>query len=290
MLIQLVIILITVLSSGAFIILLLASKPYDEYVDTLDEKEFPIKCIYGAGFVLADKLKLDYKSRFANDLRQRVVILYGQKYSEFYIRVLYAQKLSICLLVFVLGSIFATFAGGTDSLVIFGIAIVIVGVVYYYFNTMAATKIKKKSDIYLKDFPGVVSTIALLVNAGMTLREAWSDVANSSSGELYEQMRQVTHDMDNGMAESDALYAFAIRCATPEIKKFTSFIVQGLEKGNRDLAFSLKNQSDELWEMKKQRALQQGDLAASKLLIPIMVMFIGILVLVMGPIMTNLGV
>lgn len=290
MIASIVILAITVLVSLLFIVFLLKSGQYNDYIATLDDKEFPIKEVYGVGFVLADKLKLDYKSKFANDLRQQVVILYGEKYSEFYIRVLYAQKFSICWLILVASGIFACLAQGSDSLVIFGLGLVLVGVMYYYFNTMASSKIKKKSAIYLKDFPNVVSTIALLVNAGMMLREAWTEVAYSSTGDLYDQMQKVSEDMDNGMSESDALYAFSLRCATPEIKKFTSFIVQGLEKGNKDLAFSLKNQSDELWEMKKQRVLQQGDLAASKLLIPIMVMFIGILVIVMGPIMTNIGI
>lgn len=289
MIASIVILIVTVLSSLLFVIFLATSSKYNQYIDTIDEKEFPVKSIYGAGFLLAEKLKIDYKSKFANDLRQQVVILYGEKYSEFFVRVLYAQKFSTCWLVLVASGIFSCFAQGSDSLVIFGLGLVMVGVVYYYMNTLAANKIKKKSAIYLKDFPGVVSTIALLVNAGMMLREAWTEVAYSSSGDLYAQMQRVSEDMDNGVSESDALYAFSLRCATPEIKKFTSFIVQGLEKGNKDLAFSLKNQSDELWEIKKQNVLQQGDLAASKLLIPIMVMFIGILVIVMGPIMTNIG-
>lgn len=290
MIVSIFIIAITVLLSLLFVVFLLKSRQYNDYIATLDDKEFPLKEVYGAGFVLADKLKLDYKSKFANDLRQQVVILYGEKYSEFYIRVLYAQKFSLCWLILIVSGIFACLVQGSDSLVIFGIGLVLFGVIYYYFNTMASSKIKKKSAIYLKEFPNVVSTIALLVNAGMMLREAWTEVAYSSTGDLYDQMQKVSEDMGNGMSESDALYAFSLRCATPEIKKFTSFIVQGLEKGNKDLAFSLKNQSDELWEMKKQRVLQQGDLAASKLLIPIMVMFIGILVIVMGPIMTNIGI
>lgn len=290
MIISIIILVITVLASLLFIIFLLKSNQYNDYINVLDDKEFPIKEIYGVGFVLEDKLKLDYKSKFANDLRQQVIILYGKKYSEFYIRAVYAQKFSICWLILVASGIFACFAQGFDGLIIFGLGLVMVGIMYYYFNTIVSRKIEKKSATYLKDFPNVVSTIALLVNAGMMLREAWTEVAYSSTGELYEQMQKVSEDMNNGMSESDALYVFSLRCATPEIKKFTSFIVQGLEKGNKDLAFSLKNQSDELWEMKKQRVLQQGDLATSKLLIPIMVMFIGILIIIMGPIMTNIGI
>lgn len=285
-----VILILTVILGALFVFFLITSDKYNDYMRTLDEEEFPLNCIYGVGFALSDILKLDYKSKFANELRKQVVILYGEKYSEFYIRVLYAQKFSICWLVFIASGIFACFTEGSDALMIFGMGLLLVGVIYYYFNTMLTEKIKKKSAIYLKEFPSVISTIALLVNAGMTLREAWAEVAYSSSGDLYAQMQRVSVDMNNGVSEADALYAFALRCSTPEIKKFTSFIIQGLEKGTEDLAFSLKKQSNELWEMKKQLVMQQGDLAASKLLIPIMIMFIGILVLVMGPIMTNIGV
>lgn len=281
---------LTILNSAFFIIILLTSGKYNEYIDALDSKEFQLKEAYGVGFRIADLLKIDYKSKYANDLRKQVSILYGEKYCEFYIRVLFAQKITICWLVFVAVGILSNFAQGTDSLLLFGIGLVMVGAVYYYYNTIAESKLKKKSMIYLKEFPNVVSTIALLVNSGMMLREAWSEVAFSDDGELNKQMQKTVEDMNNGVSEADALYSFSIRCSTSEIKKFTSFIVQNLEKGNKDLAFSLKKQSEELWEIKKQRVLQLGDLAASKLLIPIMIMFIGILVIVMGPIMSNMGI
>ena len=107
--------------------------------------------------------------------------------------------------------------------------------------------------------------------------------------ELYMEMRQVNENIDNGISEVDALFAFAARCVTPDIKKFTSFVVQGLEKGNKDLADALRHQTDELWALKKQNTLRRGELASSKLMIPLMIMFVGVLIMVMGPIMTNLG-
>ena len=102
-------------------------------------------------------------------------------------------------------------------------------------------------------------------------------------------MRKVNEDINNGMAEVDALNKFGTRCVTPEIKKFTALIVQGLEKGSRDLAYALQNQSDELWLLKKQTIIRKGELASSKLMIPLMVMFAGILIMIVGPIMANMG-
>ncbi len=290
MVINIVVLVITLIASIAFIICLATSGKYAEFIDALDEKEFPIKSIYGVGYCVADLFKLRYTSKLANDLRQQITILYGQKYCEFYIRVLYAQKISICWLVFLAGGIFACFTTGTDSIVIFGVGILLTGAVYTYFNTAMDSKIKKMSNEYMRDFPSVISTLALLVNAGMMLREAWEEVALSSSAPVYLQMQKSLEDMNNGASEAEALYSFSIRCATPEIKKLISLLIQGIDKGNKELSFSLKAQSEELWELKKQNILQQGEIAASRLLIPIMVMFVGVLVIVMGPILTNIGI
>jgi len=290
MILSIVIFVISIASSAFFVYLLLTSKSYDNFIEPIDSKEFQLKEIFGAGFKLTQILKIDFKSKRANALRSEAIILYGEKYGDYYLRVLYAQKFAVCFLVFIVACVFACFADVDSKLIMFGLGILLAGVLYYYFETNSTKKIGKRSVMFLGEFPNAIATIALLVNSGMMLREAWSDVAYSSDEELYLQMQKVTEDINNGKSESDALYAFALRCATPEIKKFTSFIVQGLEKGSKDLAYALKTQSEELWEMKKQSVLQQGELASSKLLIPIMIMFIGILIMVIGPIMTNLGI
>ena len=288
--VRLSIILFAIAVSGFFVFLLLTSKKHDEMLEPLSDKTFPLKDIYGAGFSLIDIFHIDFKSKSANKLREKIRILYGEKYVEYYIRVIYAQRLSFAILTLSSVSILSCFASGADGLFLLAIGIILSGVVYYYFGLRIDNQLKKQSQLYLSEFPDAISTIALLVNSGMVLRDAWSQVAFSDDKELYMQMRQVTEDTNNGVSESDALYKFGLRCATPEIKKFTALIIQGLEKGNRDLANVLRNQSSELWEMKRQNVLQQGQLAASKLLIPIFIMFIGILVMVMGPIMTNLGI
>jgi len=66
-------------------------------------------------------------------------------------------------------------------------------------------------------------------------------------------------------------------------------LVQGITKGNDELALLLKQQSKEAWETKKFHVRLQGEQASSKLLIPITMMFIGVLIMIVVPIFTNLG-
>ena len=142
----------------------------------------------------------------------------------------------------------------------------------------------------LSDFSNVVSKLALLTNAGMIMHEAWEEVAYTGETEIYREMQITVDQMNNGVSEADALYSFGNRCVIPEIKKFTSTIVQGISKGNSELVAMLQEQSKEVWALKKQNVRRQGEKAASKLMIPLMLMFVGILVMVIIPIFANLGV
>lgn len=280
---------LSLFSGLSFLFFLVASAEFNEYITPLDSKKFMLPEIYGVGFKLLKIFKFEYKTTGANDLRENVAILFGERYADYYMRVFYAQKISICYLIFVVGCAISAFAEGTDKLVLLALSMVVCGVLYYYFTKLPSNNIKKRSERFLDEFPNAVSTIALLVNSGMILREAWREVSMSNDSEIYMEMRKVNEEMDNGVSEIDALYNFAARCVTPDIKKFTSFIVQGLEKGNKDLADALRMQTDELWRIKKQNIIKRGELASSKLMFPLMLMFGGILVMVMGPIMTNLG-
>jgi tight adherence protein C len=66
-----------------------------------------------------------------------------------------------------------------------------------------------------------------------------------------------------------------------EIKKFTSALLQSMEKGGGELGSFLASQSSELWNAKRQRMLQAGEKAATKLLLPIVLVFVGIIIIVM---------
>ncbi len=290
MIVNIVLLVISLVSGIAFVALLLTSGEFEEYIKPLDKKQFMLPEVYGVGFKILKISKFEFKSSGANQLRENASILYGERYADYYMRVFYAQRISLTFLIFALfTALSCLIEGSSDKLLIFGLGVIVSASIFYYLTTLPATRVKERSRQFMLEFPNAVSTIALLVNSGMILREAWREVSLSNDSELYLEMRKVNEDIDNGISEMDALFSFGSRCVTPEIKKFTAFVVQGLEKGSRDLAMALQNQTNELWEVKKQNTLKQGELASNKLMIPLMVMFIGILVMVMGPIMTNLG-
>lgn len=259
---------------------------YNSMFEVLVEKEYPLKEIYGMGYAVLEFFKYSYKSKGDRKLRQQLEVLYGKKYSEYYLRVIHSQQITWTMTVFVLSFIFYGISSEILALVV---GVVFSGLAYYYFGTTTKKRILKRSDELLHDFSEVVSKLALLTNAGMILREAWEEVAVQGEGTIYTEMQTAVNEMNNGKSEVDAIYEFGNRCIIPEVKKFTSTIIQGLTKGNRELVEMLQQQSKEVWQMKKQIVRREGEKAASKLLIPICVMFLGILIMILVPIFTNIG-
>ncbi len=287
--VKIVIMAITVVLSVFFLLNLFKSSSYSDMFAQLDSKKHQLKDIYPVGLNLIEKFGFNYKTKNAKKLRQQLEILYGKKYTEYYLRVVYGQSISTAWLVAIIGLAVSCVMTGITCIIVAAISVVLAIVVFSTYMNSAKNELKNKGKTYLAQFPNVVSTIALLVNSGMILRDAWEQVAYSDNKDINVQMQLVCDDMKNGMGEKEAYYAFATRCSCAEIRKFVSFLLQGMEKGSADLAHVLVNQSEELWNVKRENALKSGELASTKLLIPIIIIFVGILIMVMGPIMTNLS-
>ena len=270
----------------AWLIFFFMGKKDEAFFEYLDEDNYPFKEIYFVGYAIMNAINYQYKSKSDRKLRKELAILYGEKYADYYVRVTYAQKITLG---FTLLQLAVPVYALADDILAAGVVLMFAFVAYYYYGTNVADRIKSRSEELLGDFSNVVSKLALLTNAGMIIREAWEEVAYTGNSVFYQEMQKAVDDMKNGSSESDALYVFGMRCIIPEIKKFVSTIIQGIEKGNSELTVMLEAQSAEIWNLKKQDVRRQGEKAASKLMIPMMMMFAGILIMVVVPIFANMG-
>lgn len=256
--------------------------------DKLPGEDYPLKELYFVGFTLLNYVKKDYKTERDRRRRRQLSVLYSEKYAEFYLRAVYSKQVTMALLVLAFAAPMYCIARG--SMLLFLMTAAGACVTFYYYGETTVSKVSKRKEEMLIAFPNVASKLALLINSGMILREAWERVAASGKGVLYLEMRRSVVLMRNGWSETDALFSFGQRCMIPEIKKFTSTLIQGEKKGNRELALSMTRQSKEVWELKRQLIRRQGEMANNKLMIPIFLTFIGILIMVIVPIFSNLGV
>lgn len=254
--------------------------------DPLDSKEWMLKDIYFVGYAVMEFIHYDYKSKKDRNLRQEVEVIYGEKYAEYFVRVVHAQKMTMTMTMLVIS--FALY-GLSQEFGAFFMGLFFTGFAYYYFGIATTRKIEERSEEMLTEFSEIVSKLALLTNAGMILKEAWELAAYDGNSTLHKEMQTTVVDMQNGMSELDAYHAFGRRCMVPEIKKFASTIVQGILRGNSELTISLQEQSKEVWMERRFKVKGQSEKAGTKLLLPMSIMFIGVMIMILVPIFTNLG-
>lgn len=285
-LLDIIVFAIGLLILAAWMFFYFKGKKKEKLFAGLDQNDFPMGDIYFVGYAITEMLKLDYRTPKARKLRKKLSVLYEAKYTDYYIRVVYSMQFTMALTV-------AAFAAPmyflTNSVIMFLFILAATGVVYYYYGISMEDKLKEREEEMLSDFSEVVSKLALLVNSGMILSEAWERTANSGTSTIYAEMRKSVEGIRNGASTADALLLFGQRCMLPEIKKFASTLIQGIAQGNSELSASLTQQSKEVWEMKRQLVRRKGELANNKLLIPMCISFIGILIMIMVPIFSNLG-
>lgn len=268
-----------------FVIILLTSKKYDAYIAPLDEKEFPLHELYGFGYRMMEVFHYDFNTKKNVERKKYSELWYGKQYAVFYVKAITAQKITLATVIFLFGFIIFGFA---NDVIVLLVMCIMSFAVYMYYGDILKNRIQKRSEELLREFPDVVSELALLINAGMILKEAWRKIAESKEGEIYSFMKKAVIDMDNGMSEVDAYNQFGVNCMIPEIRKFTSTIVQGFTKGNSEFAEMLKQQNNEIWLQRQNNVRQSGEKASSKLMVPILIMFIGILIMIIVPIFANI--
>lgn len=252
---------------------------YEEMLVSLDEDDFPLKDFYLLGFALSEVPIFQLRGKLKKDLVSQAKLIYDPRYGEYYASVVWAQVLSF---VYIGLSGGLALAGLVNSGLMLFIG-VIIGVVFAgYFITKMKETLNTRALECTAELPEIVTTMALLINAGMMLRNAWKTIAEKKDGVVYDLMRVSCEDMENGMSEVDAIHKFGRYTNSPEVRKFTSALNQSIERGGGELSDFLSRQSTEMWALKKQIMLQKGEAAASKLLAPTAMLFVAIIVAVMA--------
>lgn len=148
----------------------------------------------------------------------------------------------------------------------------------------------RRAEQLLMDYPGLVMKFALLIQAGMTARRAFQKMAGDyrrrtpeAGRYAYEAMEAACHEMDSGVAETEAYRRFGERCGQMKYKTFSTLLIQNLQKGTRYMADMLEQEAIEAWDERKRKARVLGEAAATKLLLPMVMMLAVVMAIIMIP-------
>ena len=263
-----------------FMIRMKQGEKYEALIANLSETEYPMHELYGVGFAWNNSKLFHLKGRTADYLKQNVMLIYEPQYAEFYANIIWAETLTLVHLTLTCTLLCCSILYD-NILMIGGGGIFITVLLAVYSMTNVKNMVSERTEKCTEQLPEIVSTMAILVNSGMVLRDAWKMIGESGDSEFQMLMRKATERMNNGSADIDAIFLFGKETNSPEVTKFVSALIQSIEKGGGELPVFLINQSNELWGLKKQTMIQKGEQAATKLLAPIMLIFIGVIIMVM---------
>lgn len=257
-------------------------KKYQKYTDSSFAKEFQMSELLCVGFSVMRILHISTKTRAAQAKIREIAEIKGKKYAEYYYYMLLGAKTTYTYTIVIVVMLLSAMSNNKGLLFM---GLIVGGLLILYLDLALFDKLTARRQEILLDLPQVLSKLTLLVNSGMVLRDAWKRVSITGERVLYQELQNTNLEMENGVAEIDAYRNFAERCNVKEIRKFTSLIIQNLNKGNEELAYFMKDLSDEMWEVKKSQVKQKGEKANTQLLLPMMLILIGILIMVMVPVM-----
>jgi tight adherence protein C len=245
------------------------------------------------GHVLRRTINILGRGKPYKTLQLRHIELYGRKNAEYKTNGVLAAMFSCALLGMGIALAFGSLLTALEIGLI-GPALLIVGtllalIMAYSLYDAPRSKAIKRRETIARQFPNVVSKLALLVCSGMIMDRAWNETANSNEGELYVEMKKTSKELSQNIAPEAAYNNFIVRCNTKETSKLASAILQNLSKGNAEIGNLLRELAREAWQERRHNAKRDAEKANSKLLIPTMLLFISILLMIAVPIALTLG-
>lgn len=186
----------------------------------------------------------------------------------------------------------------SGAMTFFGIGIVVVIIIWIFYDKDLNDKRKKLDEQMLMDYPDLVNKFTLLLGAGMTAGGAWEKIAREylqkkEKGKMntryaYEEWCMTWYEMQNGVTEVNALEHFGKRIQLLPYLKFGSLLSQNLKKGSKGLLELLEYEALDAFEDRKQMTKRLAEEASTKLLAPMMVMLGLVMVIIMVPAMMAL--
>ncbi len=259
---------------------------YSEDIKGVDRKDFPLLKLLPIGLLILDAIRYKFNRGYDKSLLYKLSELYGRENSLKYLRVFWANQILVVLMVVPI-TILLLVGGGIkepsgEAIFILFLAPVLA---VYGLNAELDKKVKLRRRQLSMDFCDFLSIMILLINAGMNIFSVWERIAldQSRSGIFHNELKRAYSEIVGGKSETEAYEDFAQRCKIPEISKFIALLLQNIKKGNDEMVMALRQQVNESWNLRKGLAKTLGEEASTKLLLPMMLMFGGILLIVITP-------
>ncbi|MNW36354.1 Bacterial type II secretion system protein F domain protein [compost metagenome] len=153
-------------------------------------------------------------------------------------------------------------------------------------NDLHRKVVKREQAIHL-ELPELLNKLVLLVGAGSTVQQAIRQCLDRKQEEeqhpLYGELFRMQRELEGGYSFQQALEGFSKRCGVQEVSAFTTAVLLNYRRGGNDFVLALRDLSHSLWDKRKSVSKTLGEQASSKLIFPLVLIFLIIVILVGAP-------
>ena len=171
----------------------------------------------------------------------------------------------------------------TGNLVGFALATIIC--LFVVFNENNKRKIRDREEELKNGYTEFVGRFVILLGAGLNIPAIWRKLETgfASNKSLTEEIRLTLWEVGNGKTEREAYENFGKRIGGTQYAKFVSVINQSLKLGQGQLLSRLEAESEAAMFERRNKAKVMGEVADTKMLMPMMLQLVLIMLIIMVP-------
>lgn len=158
-------------------------------------------------------------------------------------------------------------------------------------------EIKKREQQLKEDYPNFIHKLVLLTNAGVNTRSALQMITESGKKQngvrtryVYEETEVILKLMQHGIAEIKAYEMFGKNCGDRLYIKLGMLMIQCVKMGASGMNELLSGMADEALMMHRDQIRQKGEIAGTKLLMPMGLMLVVVFMILVVPAFLSINI
>ena len=166
-----------------------------------------------------------------------------------------------------------------------GFTLLLIICLFVGFNENNKKKIKDREEELKNGYTEFVGRFVILLGAGLSVSAVWKklEAGFASNKSLNEEIRLTLWETANGKTEREAYENFGRRIGGTQYAKLVSVITQSLKLGSGQLLARLEAELEAAMFERRNEAKVMGEMADTKLLMPMMLQLVLIMLIIMVP-------
>jgi tight adherence protein C len=159
---------------------------------------------------------------------------------------------------------------------------------YIFFEMTVENKIRTRKKAIEKALPDVLDLMTVSIEAGLGFDAAMQRVVEKAKGPIAEEFNETLQEMRMGKTRREALQDLGARTGVIDLSRFVESLIQADQLGV-SLGNVLRNQSDQMRVLRRQRVQEQAMKAPIKMLFPMLLfIFPCMFIIILAPALMNL--